>query len=58
MVQKVQERAEMLHLASLGGVGTQVGKITIMGGTTGPDLLRAPRAHFGVFQCMGQAGSR
>lgn len=48
----------MLHLASPGGVGTQVGKIIITGSTTGPDLLPAPRAHFGVLQCTGQAGSR
>lgn len=37
----------MLHLASPGGVGTQVGKITVIGSTTGPDVLPAPRAHFG-----------
>lgn len=43
----------MLHVASPGGVGTQVGKITVIGSTTGPDVLRAPRAHFGVFQCTG-----
>lgn len=37
----------MLHVASPGGVGTQVGKITVIGSTTGPDVLPAPRAHFG-----------